>query len=239
MNEYIKLSLCGGVLLILVGVSCYFWYQWQTQPYRQEYAKTQQLVHKRTAQHTGETSKTSDPEQKQDGTPVKQMPVPAEHPTDKTHNIVEDANPDKTSTRQPQQGDVSPYGFGAYPQIPASWPQDVQFFPANSIEHELMLRVEIELTNQGIEVMGSTMENGRVYPTINGRVYVRWTDDPRFGRYISEVGGHPDTAMQFEMLLETFEEQSDRNFRVSDAPPDIEIVDYDDSGIEPYSFLGL
>ena len=37
-------------------------------------------------------------------------------------------------------------------------------------------------------------------------------------------------------LVQLIEEQSDRNFRVSDVPSDIEVVNYDDSGIEPYSF---
>ena len=207
------------VSAILVGVSCYFWYQWQTEPYREEYGKTQQFASEwRTSQQSADTHKTSDVlEQDVDG--GERTAVATEHATEMTETPVAHVTPGEIAVSQtPEAVAVSPHGVGAYPKIPESWPQDVTFFPAKTIEHELMLRVEIELTNQGIDVMGSSMENGRVYPNVAGRVYVRWTEDPDFGRYISEVGGHPETAMQFEMMLETFEEQQDRNFTRTDAP---------------------
>lgn len=239
----IKLTLGGAILFIFVVVSCYFWYQWETQPYREEYEKTQQFLREwTTPQDLVIPVQKAEDVNRQAVHTVEQKSVSAGHATKHTDTPVAQANPREMNVPALQTSaevEVSPYGFGAYPQIPASWPEDVKFFPAQTIEHELMLRVEIELTNQGIDVMGSSMENGRVYPNVAGKVYVRWTDDPRFGRYISEVGGHPETAMRFEMLLESFEEQSDRNFRVSDAPSDIEVVNYNDSGIEPYSFLGL
>ncbi len=243
MNAYIKLTIGGVIVLILVSVGCYFWYQWITEPYRQVYEKTQQSSHEwTTANKSVETVHALDDVEITDVVPAENKSVSAEKTSVKIDTTVEKTNIQDASVVEPistEALDISPYGLGAYPQIPASWPQDIQFFPTDTIEHELMIRVEIKLTNQGIEVMGSTMENGRVYPNIDGRVYVRWTNDPHFGRYISEVGGHPETAMRFEMLLEAFEEQSDRNFCVSDAPADIKIVDYDDAGIEPYSFLGL
>jgi len=224
-------------------VSCYFWYQWETQPYREEYENTQQFLREwTTPQDIKIPVQAAGDIDRQGVASVEQRSFPAEHATKQTDTTAIPVNSRKISVSQPQTTAdvaVSPYGLGAYPKIPSSWPEDVKFFPAQTIEHELMLRVEIALTNQGIDVMGSSMENGRVYPNVAGKVYVRWTDDPRFGRYISEVGGHPETAMRFEMLLESFEEQSDRNFRVSDAPSNIEVVNYDDSGIEPYSFLGL
>ena len=241
MKEYFKLTLGGILLLLLVAVSCYFWYKWETEPYREEYLKTQQFLREWTAPQdiVIPVQQAADVEM-QSVSSVERKSVSTQHVTDKTDRTVAHANLREISVPQtPEAVNVSPYGFGVYPKIPASWPQDVKFFPAQTIEHELMLRVEIALTNQGIDVMGSSMKNGRVYPNVAGKVYVRWTDDPRFGRYISEVGGHPETAMRFEMLLESFEEQSDSNFRVSDAPSDIEVVTYDDSGIDPYSFLGL
>ncbi len=48
MNEYFKFTL-GGILLLLVAVSCYFWYKWETQPYREEYLKTQQFLREWTS----------------------------------------------------------------------------------------------------------------------------------------------------------------------------------------------
>lgn len=242
MNEYTKLTLGGIIVLLLVSVGCYFWYHWTTAPDRQAYQETEQLLHDWTAPPAAVETAHGLAAEETSVTPVQNESVSAEKTTAKLGTSIEKSNSHPASgvaSMITESVEVSPYGFGAYPEIPSSWPQDVVFFPAQTIEHELLLRVEIALTDQGVEVMGSTMENGRVYPTIKGRVYVRWTDDPRFGRYISEVGGHPETAMRFEMLLESFESESDRNFRVSDAPGDIEIVDYDDSGIDPYSFLGL
>ena len=67
---------------------------------------------------------------------------------------------------------VSPYGFGPYPELPAGWPADI--WPRQSATHELMMRVEIKLAHQGIDVRGSVMDNGLVYPMIPGTVHIKW-----------------------------------------------------------------
>lgn len=244
MNDYTKFLLGGFLVILLVSIGCWFWHEWQLESYRVSAIDTREMLKDHHARRVSPSEhltlasvSTEDSHQS-----LESLEHDTVSPVDEVSALKSDIQetveviaPMLPSTEEA----VSPFGLGVYPQIPASWPQDIQFFPAQTIEHELMLRVEIALTDQGIDVLGSTLENGRVYPNVAGTVYVRWTEDPRFGRYISEVGGHPETAMQFEMLLESFEEQSDRNFRVSDAPADIEVVDYDDSGIDPYSFLGL
>ncbi len=56
MNRYIKLTLGGSVMLILVSVICYFWYQQETAPYQEEYTKTQQFASEYRASQKTEKS---------------------------------------------------------------------------------------------------------------------------------------------------------------------------------------
>ena len=101
---------------------------------------------------------------------------------------VDTAAPEETAAEEDTADiPVSPYGFGPYPELPAGWSTDT--FPAPSADHKLMARVEIKLLSQGINVTGSTMEDGRVYPAIKGTAYVTWKEyDTPAGtvRYISD-----------------------------------------------------
>ena len=133
---------------------------------------------------------------------------------------------------------VSPFGFGPYPQIPDSWPQGYKYWPCENERFELMQRVEIKLIEQDINVAGSTMSKGLVYPNIEGIVYVQWSETSDGERYISLITGYPPDAQRLTELVETLEDQ-DIPFTEADAPNDIELVNYDEAGIDPYQFLGL
>ncbi|RKU10512.1 hypothetical protein C6501_13570 [Candidatus Poribacteria bacterium] len=133
---------------------------------------------------------------------------------------------------------VSPFGFGPYPKIPDSWPQGYKYWPCENERHELMQRVEIKLTEQGINVAGSTMSKGLVYPNIKGIVYVRWAETSDGERYISLITGYPPDAQRLTELVETLEDQ-DIPFTEADVPNDIKLVNYDEAGIDPYQFLEL
>ena len=129
---------------------------------------------------------------------------------------------------------VSPHGFGPYPELPEGWgPETWNNLSAN---HELMKRVRIKLISQGINAVGTTMENGLVYPTIKGIVYVKWKSYLRptgIVRYISRSIGHPDDNARLDAII--FEKG--RSFTEADVPSDIELVPYE--GIDPYQFLDL
>ena len=89
MNTDFKLRFCGVVLFVFLAVCCYLWYQWETEPYRQDSAKTQQLLHEWTlpdVQH--DTPKLPDG----DNTVV--APV-EQKSTDKTDTPIEDVKPHK------------------------------------------------------------------------------------------------------------------------------------------------
>lgn len=128
---------------------------------------------------------------------------------------------------------VSPYGFGPYPELPAGWPAD-QMWPRISATHELMMRVEIKLAHQGIDVMGSIMENGLVYPTITGIVYVEWAKTAR-RQYIRNMAGDPDACNRIRAI----EEERGVRFTEADIPSDIKVLSFPQEGIDPYEFLDL
>lgn len=131
---------------------------------------------------------------------------------------------------------VSPYGFGPYPALPEGWPSNI--WPRQSADHELMMRVEIKLAHQGVDVRGSMMDNGRVYPMIPGTVYVKWEEylkGTSVIRYIAKIIGDPAACNRIEAIEET---RGD-DFTEADIPSDIEIFTFEEGGINAYDFLGL
>ena len=131
---------------------------------------------------------------------------------------------------------VSPYGFGPYPPLPAGWgPETWNNISAN---HELMARVEVKLISQGINVEGSAMEDGLVYPIIKGILYVKWRTSlgPNgVERYISDTLGHPDDGDR----IASIKEERGMDFTENDIPSDIKLVPFEEGGINAYEFLGL
>lgn len=131
---------------------------------------------------------------------------------------------------------VSPYGFGPYPEVPAGLPMNM--FPAPSANHELMRRVRIKLISQGINVVGTTMEDGLVYPVIKGTAYVRWKSYWRpTGKvtYISRFKGHPEDGAR----LDAIRFEKGKSLTKADVPPDIKLISFEDGAIDPYQFLHL
>ena len=131
---------------------------------------------------------------------------------------------------------VSPYGFGPYPELPEGWPADI--WPRQSATHELMMRVEIKLAHQEIDVRGSVMDNGLVYPMIPGTVHIKWEEylgPPGIVRYIGTMIGDPAACNRVEAIAEA----KGDDFTEADIPSDIKIVPFEEGGIDPYEFLGL
>ena len=141
-----------------------------------------------------------------------------------------------TETAEAEDVPVSAYGFGPYPQLPAGFPKN--YWDSISKNQELLIRVELKLMDQGINARGGSMqENGLVYPTIPGTIYIEW-DHNGTERYISRMMGDPHTVKRI------------RNFHNSDThphalvtegniPADVTVFIYPDGGIDPYKFLNL
>ena len=131
---------------------------------------------------------------------------------------------------------VSSYGFGPYPELPEGWPADT--FPAPSADHELMTRVRIKLLSQGVDVTGSTMENGLIYSTIKGIAYVKWKEYERPTgtiRYISELLATGEAGKR----LHTIRVEKGKSLTSEDIPADIKLVPFKEGAIDPYQFLDL
>ena len=131
---------------------------------------------------------------------------------------------------------VSPYGFGPYPPLPEGWPADI--WPRQSATHELMMRVEIKLAHQGIDVRGSVMDNGLVYPMIPGTVHIKWEEylgPPGIVRYIGTMIGDPAACNRIEAIAEA----KGDDFTEADIPSDIKVLSYEEGGIDAYQFLDL
>ena len=142
----------------------------------------------------------------------------------------------RTEGASAEEVPVSPYGFGPYPELPEGWPDNT--FPAASADHELQKRVRIKLIGQGINVVGTSMEKGLVYPIIKGTTYVQWKSYWRpTGRvtYISRIIGHPDDHIR----LEAIRAEKGRNFTAADVPSDIKLVSFEEGAIDPSDFLEL
>ena len=115
---------------------------------------------------------------------------------------------------------VSPHGFGAYPEVPADFPKDVNWsdYEEDLPIYELMTRVQIKLWKQGHRAMGISEEHGMMYPVIRGRVYVRWSPS---GKEILEVTGHP--ADMSDAVVNQIESGI--------IPAGLTVLDYDTAGI--------
>ena len=125
---------------------------------------------------------------------------------------------------------VSPHGFGPYPEVPDDYPVKPfswDYYKNDPPIFELMARVRIKLWKQGIHAEGITRNNGLLYPTIRGTVYVkRWHSN---GASFLDLQGHPaDNLARIEEILEN-----------GDTPTGVTILDFDEAGIDPYIFLNL
>lgn len=144
-----------------------------------------------------------------------------------TAEVVEDSQP------------VSPFGFGPYPELPPDWPMQniwVELETAyhnggGNIEHELINRVLVKLWKRGEKVDSGVMEDKKVFPLYNDIIYVRWEEDEDEDgtsfRYLGEILCLPE--------LGHYEEDIENGI----VPSGIRVVEQDNAGLDPYSFLDL
>lgn len=156
------------------------------------------------------------------------------------------AGPHAPSIQRPDRGDVavSPHGFGPYPPLPPSWTETPEEIWGNCADpdHELLKRVRIKLLSQGVDVRGGVFDpdTGKVYPSIPGIRYVEWDTTDLGLRYIAGSTGHPDDGDRLHAISEAkFERGEDDILTEADVPPDIQLIPYEEAGIDPYEFLGL
>lgn len=138
---------------------------------------------------------------------------------------------------------VSPFGFGPYPEIPASYTarhgQTVWQYPgnlplSNQRNIELIHRVMIASWNEGdTHFTGATFEDGKVYLQYPNTMYVRYTvhesSDGTVQRRIGEWSSGEHNQAAIDQIPE------------GKIPTGVTLIDLDseDVGIDPYTFLGL
>lgn len=139
---------------------------------------------------------------------------------------------------------LSPFGFGAYPEVPVDYPFQDRLWDNDTPEHELLVRLRIKLWKQGIKTKGAMYgENGLVYPTISGVIYVKWVTiengDPNLvgRRYPGRVTGDGETAKKWSSLF--LDKQRFERTDIKNEPKisGITVYELPDGGIDPYEFL--
>lgn len=141
---------------------------------------------------------------------------------------------------------VSPYGFGPYPEVPADFTQKVggppwltKETPVLSEGIELLSRVLVKLWKQGdTGIVGGIRDGttGRVYPYYDTTVYRRQIvhRNPDDGTVIA-------TSHQLfyppSLIASTEDMQKLQEGRAPSAG--IRVLDFDAAGIDPYEFLNL
>ncbi len=250
-----KWILAAVSFLMLLSVACVFWYQHDIAPAKQEAAETAKLVREWEIANakTGSAAETTSSQVFAESTPST-----AAEPTHPIGNETADAMPTVVAAQDKQTASstnevvevavrTSPFGFGAYPTIPAVYRdldgvQDIwavyeemaETNPELARMNELGERVLIKLWEQGLQPTGGTHSNGQFYPNYPNTVYVTWTEevleDGTVDRYPTAVRGDP----AFSAYEAEFIESDGEVF-----PSGWTMLDKQQDGIDPYQFLNL
>ena len=144
----------------------------------------------------------------------------------------------KTPQEESQDIPVSPHGFGAFPDVPQGFPENIripwqwQEIPYDAPK-ELAVRVLIKLWEQGdTRFTGAQYtDDYKIYPYYPNTAYVRYRntidEDGTPVRYISGIRGGPD-------LPEITSEMLD-----SGVVPGVQLISEEQGGIDALQFLNL
>ena len=241
------------IFCVICSIGCLIWYQTDMAKFRKEMNLYEefsgQLIDAKNdtkvAQHTNSSGEGG--QEKWDGN-VETAAVNADttegaNTGDQRPNAsaVNNSTLPKSQTRR---ANVSPYGFGPYPEIPEDWPGKYPF-NNSSADHELIARVQVELwKKQKVHSKGGIIgKNGLVYPIVLGKVYVEWSEftdaDGTIVRTPGRVLGHPDDLpSDQETPEEVLRRVTLKIPKVINLPSHLEILSFDE-GIDPYEFLDL
>lgn len=231
-----KPVIIAGLYAVLFVVAVYFGGRYTLEQRRAEYSKrSKRYLTKR------ETRRAVEPTETTENSPSNPPTTNALKDEQETSVISEPAPTvdielstavEEAETPQTEDEPVSPHGFGSYPAIPDDYPHPPSWVAIrNEPEQELLERVRIKLWKQGIHTDGAIYEysNGKIYPTIRGTVYVKWTEDGFGNRYVSEMNHHPeDDYLQIKEQL-----------NAGETPHSIIILEHSEAGIDPYEFLNI
>ena len=248
MNKWV---LSGVGFLILFSLSCFLWYQHETAPYKQDATETAEIVRQWEAEkavaaspveialpYESADSRVSTTEKPTNAMTDADMRVPT---ADSTLAILTDQMPESATLKDVR---VSPHGFGPYPKIPDGLPQG--FFDRElSRDHELLGRVRIKLYEQGIPVLGISIDqSGWVYPVDKNQVYISWgeTTLPGLGnvKYITGIEGDASVIREIENNARARDPKIPIPMQIeADIPTSVKVLDKSEEGFDAYAFLNL
>ena len=238
---------CLAIFLV-VAVCCYFWYQWEIEPYREAAERTRQYAE--SMEHQGVEALG----QRERDNPVEPTVAPEQVSKDQSTDTSVASTP-IVASNVPARTDiesvppetcasvfVSPFGFGPYPAIPSGFPEPDIFESLKSMGDsemgkalELQKRLIVAFYKQGKSLEGIGVNGdaaGRVYLNYPDVVYVSWdywTDESGIThKYAGTARGHPDAMHVSQPYLDKGE-----------IPPGITVYELPDGYIDAYAFLGL
>ena len=222
----------AAIGLLIVATGCILYYQQTTQADKQAAEQVDKLLQKWEADKAKPTTTV---EKEVNNTSAESITPTAEKPTNKigegtetnTDKATEPVNIATSKQDDPEEVEVSPHGFGPYPEVPEDYiinPFSWDSYKNDPPIFELMARVRIKLWKQGYQVEGIGEEGGLLYPIIRGIVYIRRSPS---GKYITGKMGHPRDNVSIEQI------------ESGAIPAGITVLDADEMGIDPYKFLNL
>ena len=240
-----KWILGGVAFLIVLAVACVLWYQHDTAADRKAAADAEKLL--RQLEITEKVADTdSDTEQAGEVTAESETPTAEKPVTEKPVTETPDRGTEGTEVEIQAQTDaetqvenaetstdvqVSPHGFGPYPEVPEDYPSKVDWSLRDSPKAELLTRVLIKLWTEGEKnFLGGGTYRGKVYPWYHNTIYVR------FSSY-KNADGEIVRQADIKMSSPSVDWSAVKDW--SNPPPHIRILELDSSGIDPYQYLDL
>ena len=231
-----KWILAGAAFLILFAGACFWWYQHQLAPYKQEVTKTAESARQwQTKKATpSDPVETASPDKLAESTPMTADKSITETVEAKTNIGTDTENakrvPLEAEKKDKPQQRVSKFGLGPFPPLPPDFPRK-RWRNHYDLIGELMERVEVKLWKQGIrdiKGIGYDHNSGLIHLNRPNVVYVDYefteTED-EINRYL-HVSGSPISEEDVELL------------RQGKPIPGLTVLKMSD-GIEPYRFLNL
>lgn len=233
----------GGVaFLIVFAVACVFWYRYDTAPDRRDAAETTEAVREWEATQKANTNNVTEDETNTLAgdnalTADKPMEIPSEENTSPVN--------------------VSPYGFGPYPEIPPDFPANrmppwtwsdekrqklIEFSKVPNIlrDGELIYRVYIKMWNEGMRILPAAKvdpDTDRVYleypNTVTVYVTYGYTENPD-GTRERIINGTKAYGVKVGVDI------TEEDILNGNIPDHITVKSSDENeGVDPYSYLGL
>ena len=239
---YTKWIVGAAFVLLIIAAGCIWYYQHTTAQDREQAAQAEKRLQQWKANK--EQKPTIKAETEETDTPAENTTSTAEKPTTDTTAVTKNTEPIQVQSDVPAQTaettdvQVSPHGFGPYPEVPDDYPGYIEWKvnPDNpSRTFELMGRVFVKLWTEGEKnFRGGSTHKDKILPHYNDVVYISWSEytDPTDGELVRRISGYtagPHVSKKFKFTIDD----------LYDPPPGLRVLDIESSGINPYEYLNL